>query len=48
MQHGSGVEIYSDGNRYEGMFKQGKRNGEGTYYYATGEIYKGGWINGRI
>lgn len=39
--HGSGIETYADGNKYEGMFKQGKRNGEGTYYFSDGQIYKG-------
>jgi hypothetical protein len=48
MQHGSGVEIYPDGNRFEGMFKEGKKNGEGTYYLFDGTVYKGEWVNGRI
>ena len=49
MQHGSGVETYSDGNRYEGMYKEGRKHGEGTYYFADDiMIYKGEWQNGRI
>ena len=30
------------------MFKQGKRNGEGTYYFSDGQIYKGELNNGKI
>lgn len=26
-----------------GSWYQGKRNGEGQYTYANGDIYKGGW-----
>lgn len=30
--------------RFEGEVKNGKKDGEGTYYYVNGDIYKGGWV----
>eukprot|EP00347_Sterkiella_histriomuscorum_P020141 403338954 len=37
--------LYSNGEYYEGDFKQNKRNGKGTYYYENGDIYEGDFIN---
>jgi hypothetical protein len=30
---GYGVYYYKDGSRYDGMYKNGKKNGSGVYYY---------------
>jgi hypothetical protein len=32
-------------NRYEGMFREGKRNGLGIFFYSNGSIYEGEWVN---
>ena len=32
--------------RYQGLWTEGKPNGNGTYYYVDGRIYKGGWKDG--
>lgn len=33
-------------NRYEGIFKYGKKHGEGLFYHLqTGQIQKGQWLN---
>ena len=32
--------------KYQGKWNQGKMNGNGTYHYIDGRIYKGGWIDG--
>ena len=45
MLHGKGVLRYSDGNRFEGSFKEGNKHGKGVYFFANGEIYKGKWTN---
>lgn len=37
------MEIYSNGNRYEGDFKKGKADGKGIYNWANGEVYDGEW-----
>jgi hypothetical protein len=39
--------IYQDGSRYEGEWKDGKRDGEGTYSWADGSKYKGEWKDGK-
>jgi hypothetical protein len=36
---------YPDGGRYEGMCSQGKRDGQGVYYWPSGDTYRGGWSN---
>ena len=35
--------IYSDGAKYEGNQKGGKREGDGTLTEANGTVYKGKW-----
>ena len=41
-QHGRGRYIYN-GDYYIGEFKEGRWDGEGTYYYKNGDRYKGKW-----
>jgi hypothetical protein len=31
-----------------GQYGNDNRNGKGTYYYANGNIYTGGWIDGKM
>ena len=42
---------YSDGAKYEGGWKHGKRHGQGTYTYGkgkwAGDKYEGKWKNDR-
>ena len=40
--------LFSGENKliYEGEYKNGKRNGQGTYYYDSGEKYIGEWKDG--
>ena len=44
---GRGVETWSDGRRYEGDFKAGKKDGEGTFEWPNGNKYVGSWRNGK-
>lgn len=38
--------IIANGNRYEGNFARGFKNGEGTFYHVqTGQIQKGMWLD---
>ena len=39
--HGLGVYLYSNGDVYNGMFKNGMKHGRGTYKYANGEEFVG-------
>ncbi|RHX97735.1 hypothetical protein DYB38_009954 [Aphanomyces astaci] len=46
-QHGHGVHVWKAtekrGNRYEGEFADGVRDGYGIFYYANGARYEGHW-----
>ena len=36
---------WNDGDKYEGEWKKGKREGRGIYYYKNGSRYEGIWNN---
>lgn len=38
-----GILRHSNGDVYEGKFRDFKKNGEGTYTYSNGTIFKGIW-----
>jgi hypothetical protein len=38
---GNGVGVYSNGNTYEGQWKNGKKHGLGMYKFPDGEYYEG-------
>ncbi|CAA6664945.1 unnamed protein product [Spirodela intermedia] len=42
-----GVEMYNNGDYYEGEFHRGKCNGSGVYYYFGNGKYEGDWVDGR-
>jgi hypothetical protein len=44
---GRGIESWADGRRYEGDFKNGKKDGEGTFEWPTGIKYIGSWRGGK-
>ncbi len=41
-----GIHIYADKSKYEGQWKNGKQDGQGTLTYTDGEMYRGGFKNG--
>jgi hypothetical protein len=45
LQHGYGVEEWSDGSKYQGYFEQSKKNGLGNYVWADSKQYVGQWRN---
>jgi hypothetical protein len=45
LPHGDGIETYSCDRMYKGRFKEGQRDGEGTYTGLHG-VYKGQWKEG--
>jgi hypothetical protein len=47
-KNGYGTYVYSSGMRYEGEWKNGKRDGQGTLTYTDGSKYTGGWKNNRM
>lgn len=42
---GSWVQVYSNGDVYEGEFHKGKCSGSGVYYYHLSGRYEGDWID---
>lgn len=44
---GSWVQVYSNGDVYEGEFHGGKCSGSGVYYYYKSGRYEGDWVDGK-
>ena len=44
-RHGRGVQIWSDGSRYEGYWENDKANGRGRLIHADGDVYEGEWMD---
>ena len=44
---GKGIKYLSDGDRYEGDWKNNLPEGKGVYYYNNGNRYEGEWKNGK-
>ena len=40
---GKGVQIWPDGSRYDGQWKEGKHHGFGRLVHAEGDVYEGMW-----
>jgi len=38
-------KYYNNGDRYDGDWKNGKKEGKGIYYYNNGNRYEGDWKN---
>ena len=38
---------HRNGNVYEGIFDNGRKNGFGRMTYANGDLYIGNWIDNR-
>jgi hypothetical protein len=47
-ENGKGVYISASGMKYEGEWKNGKRDGQGNLTYSNGSKYTGGWKNNRM
>lgn len=45
LANGKGLAIGID--RYDGSFRKGYPEGQGTYTWSSGEVYKGQWIEGK-
>ncbi|MBA0768239.1 hypothetical protein Gotri_017056 [Gossypium trilobum] len=44
---GTWVQVYSNGDVYEGEFHKGKCSGSGVYYYHMKGRYEGDWVDGK-
>ncbi|SVE12888.1 uncharacterized protein METZ01_LOCUS465742, partial [marine metagenome] len=43
-----GNHTYANGDKYDGLWKDGLRHGQGTMTYANGDSYDGDWMSGKI
>ena len=41
LKHGYGVQMWPDGAKYEGDWRNGMAEGQGTFYHANGDVYTG-------
>lgn len=44
---GHGVYIWADGRRYEGQYRNDKKDGWGNYSWSDGRHYDGWWSEGK-
>ena len=42
---GQGIQIWPDGSRYEGYWKNNKANGKGRLIHGDGDVYEGDWVD---
>ena len=45
IRHGRGIQIWEDGSKYIGYWKEDKACGKGKLYHPDGDIYDGEWLN---
>ena len=43
LRHGQGTQVWPDGARYEGEWRNNQANGFGKFWHADGDIYEGEW-----
>ena len=46
--HGKGTYTYQNGEKYEGLFRDGYMFGEGRYTWADGGYYEGEYYSTRV
>ena len=44
---GRGIFTWLDGRRYEGEYKNDKKEGYGVFMFRDGRVYEGEWKNGK-
>ena len=45
--NGQGTYYYASGERYEGGWKNDKKEGYGVFYWSNGDRYEGEWKDGK-
>ena len=41
LRDGLGIQLWADGSKYEGMWREGRCTGKGRMTHANGDIYQG-------
>lgn len=45
LREGKGIQLWKDGSKYEGYWKNDQANGYGRLIHADGDCYFGEWLN---
>lgn len=45
LRHGRGIQIWTDGSKYEGYWSNDMANGRGRLIHFDGNVYEGEWYN---
>lgn len=45
VRYGKGTQVWPDGSKYEGYWKNDMANGKGRLIHADGDVYEGDWEN---
>ena len=45
LRHGYGILKWSNGDRFEGNWKDNKTFGRGTLFTISGDVLEGDWVN---
>ena len=40
---GWGTQVWPDGGKYEGEWRENRANGKGQFWHADGDVYEGNW-----
>ena len=40
---GWGTQVWPDGGKYEGEWRDNRANGKGQFWHADGDVYEGNW-----
>ena len=44
-RHGRGIQVWTDGSKYEGYWREDRANVKGKLIHADGDIYEGEWLD---
>ena len=47
IKHGKGEQTWVDGAKYNGDWRNGMAEGQGTFYHANGDVYTGEFYQDR-
>ena len=45
LRHGRGIQVWADGAKFSGCWKNGKACGKGILQHSDGDIYEGDWLD---